>query len=633
MCVDRPAYVLYSLTGWYSTGLFLEELISMLKSCEILVNPKTLILPNLSSDFIEIMGSIVPQAKPPEDSSLEKPVDFLWGTKIPMRDGVKLDATIFKPHEQKDPLPVIFTLTPYIADSYVERGLYFSKNGYVFALVDVRGRGNSEGKFEPLANEARDGYDIVEWIAKQAWCDGNITMWGGSNAGFNQWSTAKEFPSHLRTIVPAAAAYPGIDFPFFHNIFYPYIIQWLTFTSGVTGNSNLFEKTEFWISKFTEYQSQHLAFKELDRIAGNTTTHFQKWLEHPTPDSYWNAMTPTAEDYRRLNIPILTITGHHDVDQPGAMTYYRRHMQYGTEEAKAKHYLIIGPWDHPGTRTPKKEFGGLSFGETSVLDLNRLHKEWYDWTMKGRTKPEFLKKRIAYYVPGAELWKYADSLETVSNATLKFYLGSRDGQPNEAFRSGDLLSREPISDETPDRYVYDPLDTRPFAMQQKEIKNFITDQTFVLNLFGNGLVYHSEAFEEDTEITGYAKLVAFIEIDVPDTDFYAELDEIKPDGSSIMLTSDLKRTRYRDSLVEEKLVKPGEMIRYEFDGFTFFSRRIGKGSRLRLVITCPNTIYLQKNYNSGKNVCLESGKDARTAHVTLYHDAEHPSFLELPIVK
>lgn len=566
----------------------------------------------------------------------ETQVDMLWGVKVPMRDGTKLDATVYKPHAQKQPLPVIFTLTPYIGDSYLERATFFAKNGYVFALIDVRGRGNSEGTFEPFVNEGRDGYDIVEWLAKQPWCDGQVTMWGGSYAGFDQWSTLKEFPPHLKTIVPAAAAHVAIDFPFFKNIFSSYDIQWLTFTSGVTGNTNTFGNGSFWASKFTDVYMNHRPFRELDSIAGNTSTVFQKWLAHPKPDAYWNAMEPTPDDYRKIAVPILTITGHYDADQTGAMTYYRRHMQYGNADAKAKHYLIIGPWDHAGTRTPRKEVGGLTFGDASLLDLNHLHKEWYDWTMKGGPKPGFLKKRVAYYVPGAgaENWKYADSLESISNSTRRFYLSSRDGTAGTVFHAGDLVDSSPASDQ-PDKYVYDPLDTRPGEREQlwKDNPNPLTDQSEVMAISGDSLIYHSEPFAEATEITGYVKFFTWIAMDVPDTDFGAELDEILPDGSSVQLTSDILRARYRDSLTEEKLVKPGEINRYEFSGFTFFSRRVAKGSRLRLIFSSLNSIQLEKNYNSGGTVAEESGKDARTAHITLYHDAQHQSWLELPIVK
>ena len=143
---------------------------------------------------------------PPKSASSD--VDMTWGVKIPLRDGVKLNATLYRPHGQKEALPVVFTLTPYIGDSYTDRAMYFAGHGYVYALVDVRGRGNSEGEFEPFANEGRDGYDVTEWFAKQSYCNGKVTMWGGSYAGFDQWATAKEFPPHLATIVPAAAAHP-----------------------------------------------------------------------------------------------------------------------------------------------------------------------------------------------------------------------------------------------------------------------------------------------------------------------------------------------------------------------------------------------------------------------------------------
>lgn len=559
-------------------------------------------------------------------------VDLIWGAKIPLRDGVKLNATIYKPEKMASKLPVIFTLTPYIADSYHDRAYYFAQNGYVFALIDARGRGSSEGKFDPFNQEPRDGYDIVEWLAAQPWSNGKVTMWGGSYAGFNQWATLKEFPPHLETIVPAAAAFAGVDFPFAKNIWGPYDIQWLTFTSGVTGNSKLFGESAFWTQKFHQLYREHLPFNRLDEITGNMTTNFQTWLAHPQPDAYWDAMVPTDQQFARINLPILTITGHYDGDQAGAMEYYRRHMRLATAAARDKHYLIIGPWDHAGTRTPRKEVGGLKFGDASLLDLNKLHRQWYDWTLKGGKRPEFLKKRVAYYVVGAEEWKYADSLDAIAGGRRTLYLDSDGGGAGDVFHSGRLSDNRPERS-APDRYTYDPLDTRPAALEREEVAGPLTDQRYALNLFGNGLVYHSAPFTEATEVSGYLKFVAWMALDVPDTDFSVTVFEIMADGTSIQLTQDQVRARYRESLRQAKLVTPGAIERYEFDGFTFFSRRVAKGSRLRLVLTCPNSIYVQKNYNSGGAVEKESGADARTAHVTLYHDSQHPSFLEIPIVK
>src|SRR5438874_1241324 len=149
------------------------------------------------------------------------------------------------------------------------RAAYFASHGYVFALVDVRGRGNSGGDFEPFAQEPHDGHDVVEWLAQQPFCDGKVAMWGGSYAGFDQWATAKEFPSHLATIVPAAAAHPPLDYPSLQNVGESYDVQWYTFTSGKASQQNLFGDSKFWRAKFLDAYKKHIASKPLDSFVGN----------------------------------------------------------------------------------------------------------------------------------------------------------------------------------------------------------------------------------------------------------------------------------------------------------------------------------------------------------------------------
>jgi len=511
------------------------------------------------------------------------------------------------------------------------RARYFAQNGYVYALVDVRGRGNSEGAFLPFENEGRDGHDVVEWVARQPWCDGKVAMWGGSYAGYDQWATLQNFPPHLATIVPAAAAAMGVDFPAQNNVLAPYLMQWTTFTSGVTPQPNLFGDAAFWISKFRELYLSERPFREFDRMVGNPSPWFQRVLQHPRVDDHWKSLRPSAADYARISIPILTITGHYDDDQYGAMHYYRNHMEHGTTEAKQRHFLVVGPWDHAGTRTPNREVGGLTFGPASLLDLNGLHKAWYDWTLKGGSKPEFLKDRIAYYVVPSDEWKYAGRLEGLATETRTLYLGS-DGSAGDVFRAGSL---SPVRSGTsgPDRYTYDPRDLRPAALETEELKSYLTDQRYVLNTFGNGVIYMSEPFAEPVEVTGYVRFSAWIALDVPDTDFRVSLYEVLPDGTSVLLAEDLKRARHRESPEVEALVPPGKVLRYDFDQFPFFSRRVAAGSRLRLFLRCPNTIYLEKNWNGGGAVADETPKDARVAHVTVHHDAQYPSALVLPIVK
>jgi uncharacterized protein len=376
------------------------------------------------------------------------------------------------------------------------------------------------------------------------------------------------------------------------------------------------------------YQA-HGAFENYDQLVGNRSPVFQNWVQHPVPDAYYDAMVPNPEQYKKLSLPILTITGHYDGDQPGAFTFYKRHMEMGSAEARANHYLIIGPWDHAGTRTPKREMGGLKFAEASILDLNKLHAEWYGWTMKGGAKPEFLKKRVAYYVMGAEQWKYADNLESIAKHTMKLYLAS-NGSTSDVFHSGTL--DEKISSGSADHWSYDPLDVRPGDAEPEENQAFLTSQVGIINMFGEGVVYHSDAFPVATEVSGFPKLTVWFKMDVPDTDLGASLYEILADGSSIQLTSATMRARYRESLRREVPVPAGKPEKYVFDNFTFFSRQVAKGSHLRLVVGSVNTPSTEKNYNSGGVVSKETAKDARTAHIELLHDADHPSALELPIV-
>src|SRR5262249_3991538 len=302
---------------------------------------------------------------------------------------------------------------------------------------------------------------------------------------------------------------------------------------------------------------------------------------HPKTDAYYDAMAPTPEQYKRIEVPILTITGHYDGDQPGALTYYNRHMRYGSAEAKQSHYLIIGPWDHAGTRSPKAEVGGLKFGAASLLDLNDLHREWYDWTMKSGVKPAFLKKRVAYYVMGADEWKYADSLEEVSPTRRTFFLSSPGTA--EIFQSGHLTEK-PATGAASDAWTYDPLDTRPGAAELDDDPSALISQRLLMNLFGNGAVYHGEPLSEPTEISGIAKLTVWLSMDVPDTDLEVDLYEILPDGGSVFLSAATMRARYRGSPRLQKAVPIGKPEKYVFDNFTFFSRQLAKGSRLRLLV-------------------------------------------------
>jgi putative CocE/NonD family hydrolase len=478
----------------------------------------------------------------------------------------------------------------------------------------------------------------VEWLAQQPFCDGKVAMWGGSYAGFDQWATAKELPPHLATIVPAAAAHPPIDYPSLNNIGETYDTRWFTFTSGKASQANLFEDEKFWRTRFLEAYKKYIAFKTLDSFVGNPSVNFQRILKHPIADAYYDAMVPTREQFQKITLPILTITGQYDGDEIGALTFYRDHIAAALPEVGAKHFLIIGPWDHAGTRTPKDEVGGVKFGPAAIIDLNDLHRQWYDWILKNGTKPEFLKNQVAYYMIAAGnsgangSWKYADSLKSLTAHARTFYLDSQKGDANGVFRSGSLSENQPR--EGADLFTYDPLDIRRGSEvegTQPDDKIAGIDQRLALSMGNDGLVYHSDPLPKEMPLVGCPQLTLWVSLDTPDTDLSADLYEIQPDGTSIALWSDLRRLRYRESLRQEKFVKPGEIVKCDFAPGLFVARKLMKGSRLRLVVSSPNSIFWQKNYNSDGVVADESAKDAQTAHIRIYHDSAHASAIQIPV--
>jgi putative CocE/NonD family hydrolase len=548
---------------------------------------------------------------------------------IPLRDGVQLNARLYRPLGAAAPGPAVFSLTPYTSDDAHERGRFFAQHGYVYVNVNTRGRGGSGGGFWPLEQDGPDGYDIVAWIASQEWCDGRVAMRGGSYRGMVQWQTLKQGPEALATVVPTASVHPGWDYPNPGGIFLSYAARWLAFVNGAASQSSLFGDEDYWRGKYLEMYREYRPFADLDRLTGLPPRVFQRWIEHPYYDRFWQDMNPGPQDYARFDLPILTITGHFDGDQPGAMKYYSDHMRYGSQSGTAKHYLVLGPWSHAGTRDPAKELGGLTFGDNSVLDMEQLHLDWLNWVFKAGDRPEILQDRVAYYVMEANEWKYARSLEAVAPDTQTWYLTSREGEANDVFRSGTLSLERPTAAGT-DSYAYDPLVTIEAYQELAALNSGYVGAGAAFAPYPK-LVYHSAPLEADLEVSGYAQVVAYIELNVPDTDMLAFLYEVRADGRTVYLGDSELRARHRLGVDRVVLAEPGDIELYKFDRFYWFSRRLLEGSRLRLVIMPLNTPDRDKNYNSGGNTIYETDADARTAVVRLHHGAQYPSAVMLPV--
>lgn len=562
-----------------------------------------------------------------------KEIEILYHQPIPMRDGIALSGTIVKPKNTLEKLPVLFMLTPYIADLNQTSADYFAKQGYVVITVDTRGRGNSGGIAQPFTSQdGKDGFDVCKWITDQPWCNGKIGMYGGSYLGMVQWLILKENPPGLKTIIPTASVCPGIDFPKRNNVFYTYVAPYLTFISGKTGNRTSFTDIEYWSQIYMYFFKGELPYSKMIEVSGIKSDDFQKWLKHPLFDDYWKSILPSDKDFKQFNIPIFTITGYYDDDQLGAMYYYSNFMKYASQTAKDNHYLLIGPWDHSGTRRPQKELGELKFDQNAVLDMNKIQLDWFNWILKNEQKPEFLKDKVTFYTMEQNEWNYTSSIQNLKKATMLLYLHSGE-KATDVFHSGYLI-HENANDPFPDSFKYDPLDVSysKFDLEDGHLINYALYKNREA-FKGAGLVYHSAAFDKEIIFAGQIKLTVSISMDVKDADFEILLYEIKPDGTTVFLTTDILRARYRNSIEKEELPIPGEINTYVFKAPYMFVRKISSGSRLRLIIRNLNSPHYEKNFQSGSNIFEETSNSSKAGTFLLYHNNINSSFIEIPVYK
>jgi len=547
------------------------------------------------------------------------PYQIQWGVKIPMRDGVTLDATIFRPIGQ-GPTPVILTLTPYVADRFEDVGAYFARHGYAFAIVDDRGRGNSGGELKLWTEDGPDGHDLVEWLAAQPWTDGQVAMWGGSYGGKNQWMIAGERPKGLKTIVPASAGIAGENIAMAtSNIFRGMDYNWLISMIGHTANMNSGGDSAYWTGVYEEASKGRVPYRDLDVLAGYPSAIWRQWMAHPQLDAFWDSASTAPQKWAGITLPTLSITGQYDTSETGTIAFRRKQLDAGGPAVAARSYLVIGAWDHPGSRNPKRRLGGLDFGEAAVLDVKALHVAWYDHVLKGGPVPAFLSDHFVYFLAGANAWRAAPSLAAATDHRDTLWLSSPASDAGSIAARG-ALARTP-QPQAPDSYAYDPslpAHNEGFEGGPLVSPDYLTDDGMMRRVKGDGLVYDTAPLTKGAKLVGVPDLTLDLAMDTPDTDIRAALYEVKADGSVICLTQDWVRARYRKTRRKAELVTPGEVEAYRFDNFNFVARAIAPGSVIRLVIVPVGaSFHDERNRNSGKPVELETAADNRVATVSL----------------
>jgi len=535
-------------------------------------------------------------------------------------DGATLSAIVARKRNISAPQPVALFFTIY-ADP--DQNLFEAKqsvcHGYAGVVALTRGKGLSPDPIEPYEHEADDVNAIIDWISKQLWCNGKVGMYGGSYSGYAQWAATKKMNPALKTIVPYVAAIPGFGLPMENNVFLNANYGWAFF---VTDNKYLDYKTyndpQRWNSLQERWYKSGVAYRKLDSIDGAHNKWLQRWLQHPSYDKYWQRMVPYKEEYARINIPVLTITGYYDDGQISAMQYLREHYKYNRN---ANHYLIIGPYDHFGAQK-----GGIpvlrdyKVDPAALINTREITYQWLDYILKDGLKPELLKNKINYEVMGANTWRHAASLEKMNDKMLTLYLDNS--------KSGNYFNLSEKKPEEPgftsqqvnfaDRSSSNNSEYYPYPIIIKEL----TDSS--------GLYFISEPFDKPVSVVGMFSGELRLSINKKDVDFGVVLYEVMPDGQFFHLSYYLGRASYAKDMSQRVLLTPGQIETIPFERTRLVSRQLSKGSRLLIVVNVNKNPEAQINYGTGKDVSDETIQDAKAPlEIKWYND----SFIKIPVGK
>ncbi|MCC6629983.1 MAG: CocE/NonD family hydrolase [Chloroflexi bacterium] len=562
---------------------------------------------------------------------------------VPMRDGLSLLADLYVP-DGPGPWPALLQRTPYnkaAANTIMvmldtRRAL---RAGYAVVIQDVRGRYESPGEFEPFANEVADGYDTVEWVAAQPWCNGQVAMFGISYVGATQWLAAIGRPPHLAAIAPTVTS---------SDYYEGWTYQGGAFELSFCGSwgamlaLNQLQRAANWNNDDPAVQRQldaqdglggALWSLPLGDIAGLAALPaFQDWLAHPTFDDYWRRWR-IADHYSRLDLPVFNTGGWYDIFLGGTLQNYTG-MRAGaaTPAARAAQRLVIGPWEHV-LPFPNK-VGEWNFGHRAsagMLDRDGLLLRWLDWTLKGEANGAADDPPVRLFVMGENRWR-AEEEWPLRRAVATPYFLRGGGRANSRHGDG-WLSPTPPAEEPADHYVYNPRDPVPtrgggLCCSIVWTAGGVYDQRSIEDR-PDVLVYSTRPLERAIEVTGPITVTLYAATSAPDTDWTAKLVDVYPDGYVQNLTDGILRARYRHGTERTVPLTPGAIERYEIDLWAT-SNVFMPGHRLRLEISSSNFPRFDRNPNTG--LPATSDADLQPAFQTIFHDSERPSHVTLPIV-
>ncbi len=552
-------------------------------------------------------------SKPEHGAAVEKKV------MVPMRDGVKLAADVFRP-EKAGKYPTILVRTPYSRGPMgLIYGHYYATRGYAVVAQDVRGRPDSEGKFDPMRHETEDGSDTIDWIAAQPWSNGDVGMIGASYVGWVQWAAAKSGNPRLKALVSQVAPPdPQHNIPFMGGAFVLATVWWAYVVDDL---SRIAKEDVDWDALLAT-----LPLTDLDKAFGLKASFLDEWLSHPPHDTWWDVIC-YQKDYSKLDVPALHISGWYDGDQPGApMNFIGMRKSAKSERARKGQHLIMGPWTHLFNSSTR--IGDFDFGSDAVVDLDAVALRWFDHYLKGIDNGVEREDPVTVFTMGANTWHREKDWPLPQTKWTKLYLGgpgkarTRDG--------GGTLTLEPAASSPPDTFVYDP----SLLPDEKTNFNDLSGKEATRDLSkerdrDDVLDFLSPPIAAPVEITGPFSAVLSVSTDAKDTDFVVGLNRVAADGKMTAMRGGIRRLRYRKGYDKVDFAKPGEVTPLTIDLWAT-GIRLEAGERLCVQVMSSGFPGAARNLNTGEPDATATRMVV--ANQTLYHDAKRPSYVVLPVI-
>ncbi len=534
---------------------------------------------------------------------------------MPARDGARLSTDLYLP-DGDGPFPAVVGRTPYNKNQAAFAGLAKGVNakGYALIVQDVRGRGDSDGTFFPYRYDGADGYDTIEWVAEQPWCDGNVVYRGASYGAHAGWMVALERPPHLRAMVIVVSPSDRfVEFPTCGTT--PMMLSWFRLTDGrMSQNTGGID----WMKVY-----EHLPLMTMDEVAGFSSERWREAMTHTSHDEYWD-FEGYQKRFAEIDVPVLHVSGWYDDEQIGTpMNFTGMCSSSPSEAARAGQRMLMGPWGHGVNSTSK--LGEVDFGASAVIDMEGYIARYLDGVL-GRAETDVPRVRI--FVMGPNEWRDENEWPLARTRFTDYYLRSA-GSANSRYGDGRLDVAPAGSDEPCDSYLYDPARPVPFITEPTSSQLGGPDDYSAVEQRGDVLCYTTDPLAVDLEVTGPVRLVLFASSSCVDTDFTAKLVDVHPSGFCQRLCDSVVRARYRGGPEQAEFMTPDEVYEIEIDMWNT-SQVFKAGHRIRLEVSSSAFPKYDRNLNTGEDIGTGTRMEIATNRV--WHDAAHPSRLVLPVI-